>query len=62
MVLVRDYILTSKALFSDSYSAGQAETLMGKAIKNFGWKRSDLVISTKVSLGAKGGVGSPVPD
>lgn len=34
-----------------SYSNGQSELLMGKAIKRFGWKRGDLVISTKVNFG-----------
>ncbi|PGH00050.1 hypothetical protein AJ79_08321 [Helicocarpus griseus UAMH5409] len=33
---------------AESYAAGQSEILMGKAIKKFGWKRNDLVISTKV--------------
>lgn len=31
-----------------SYTAGKSEIAMGKAIKKYGWKRSDLVISTKV--------------
>ena len=31
---------------AENYSKGQAEVVMGKAIKKFGWKRSDLVIST----------------
>lgn len=31
---------------AENYTAGQAEVVMGKAIKHFGWKRSDLVIST----------------
>lgn len=31
-----------------SYSNGQSEIVIGEAIKKFGWKRSDLVISTKV--------------
>jgi aryl-alcohol dehydrogenase-like predicted oxidoreductase len=31
---------------AENYTAGQAEIVMGKALKHFGWKRSDLVIST----------------
>lgn len=31
---------------AENYAAGQSEIIMGKAIKHFGWKRSDLVIST----------------
>lgn len=30
--------------------AGSAETVMGNVLKKAGWKRSDLVISTKVFL------------
>jgi hypothetical protein len=31
------------------YSAnGESEKVMGQAIKKYGWKRNDLVISTKV--------------
>ncbi|KAF5863360.1 hypothetical protein ETB97_010240 [Aspergillus alliaceus] len=33
---------------AESYANGQSEIVMGKAIKKFGWQRSDLVISTKV--------------
>ena len=28
---------------------------MGKAIKKFGWKRNDLVVSTKINWGAANG-------
>jgi aryl-alcohol dehydrogenase-like predicted oxidoreductase len=35
---------------AENYTAGQAEIVMGKAIKHFGWKRSDLVISTSESI------------
>lgn len=31
-----------------SYADGQSEIMMGKAIKKFGWKRNDIVVSTKV--------------
>jgi len=33
---------------AENYSAGQAEVVLGKAIKHFGWEQNDLVISTKV--------------
>lgn len=35
---------------AENYSAGQAEVILGQAIKKFGWKQNDLVISTKVKL------------
>lgn len=34
---------------AEGYEGGKSETIMGKAIKKFGWKQQDLVISTKVS-------------
>lgn len=34
---------------AEGYSAGQGEIVLGEAIKKFGWKQNDLVISTKVS-------------
>lgn len=33
---------------AENYSAGESEIQMGLAIKKFGWKRNDLVISSKV--------------
>jgi len=36
---------------AEGYAAGEAEIIMGKAIKHFGWKRNDLVISTKIYFG-----------
>jgi voltage-dependent potassium channel beta subunit len=39
---------------AEAYSAGEAEIMMGKAIKKAGWKRSDLVISTKIFWGGEG--------
>jgi aryl-alcohol dehydrogenase-like predicted oxidoreductase len=33
---------------AEGYSDGESEKIMGQAIKKFGWKRNDLVISTKV--------------
>lgn len=34
---------------AEAYAKGESEIVMGEAIKKFGWKRNDLVISTKVS-------------
>jgi aryl-alcohol dehydrogenase-like predicted oxidoreductase len=34
---------------AETYSGGQSEVVLGEAIKKFGWKQNDLVISTKVS-------------
>jgi aryl-alcohol dehydrogenase-like predicted oxidoreductase len=34
---------------AEEYSGGQSEIVLGQAIKKFGWKQNDLVISTKVS-------------
>ncbi len=39
---------------AEVYGAGEAELMMGRVIKQVGWKRSDLVISTKVYWGGKG--------
>jgi len=36
---------------AEVYSAGESEKVMGQAIKKFGWKRNDLVISTKLYFG-----------
>lgn len=33
---------------AEEYSNGDSERAMGQAIKKYGWKRNDLVISTKV--------------
>jgi aryl-alcohol dehydrogenase-like predicted oxidoreductase len=35
---------------AEGYAGGESEKAMGAAIKKFGWKRNDLVISTKASL------------
>jgi aryl-alcohol dehydrogenase-like predicted oxidoreductase len=32
---------------AESYSAGDSETVMGEAIRHFGWKRNDIVVSAK---------------
>lgn len=39
---------------AETYAHGNAEIMMGKALKKAGWKRSDLVISTKIFWGGKG--------
>jgi voltage-dependent potassium channel beta subunit len=39
---------------AESYARGQAEVVLGRLIRKFGWKRSDLVISTKIFWGGPG--------
>jgi voltage-dependent potassium channel beta subunit len=39
---------------AEAYSQGEAEKMMGRVIKRAGWKRSDLVLSTKIFWGGKG--------
>jgi voltage-dependent potassium channel beta subunit len=39
---------------AEVYAGGQAETIMGQALKKAGWKRSDLVVSTKIFWGGTG--------
>ncbi len=39
---------------AEAYAAGEAEIVMGKVIKKAGWKRSDLVLSTKIFWGGDG--------
>ncbi len=39
---------------AEAYAAGEAERVMGKIIRDAGWKRSDLVISTKIFWGGPG--------
>jgi voltage-dependent potassium channel beta subunit len=39
---------------AEAYAKGNAEIVMGNVIKKAGWKRSDLVISTKIFWGGKG--------
>ncbi|KAH9317916.1 hypothetical protein KI387_019685 [Taxus chinensis] len=39
---------------AEVYAEGKAEEIMGQAIKELGWKRSDVVISTKIYMGGKG--------
>ncbi len=42
---------------AEVYAAGRSETIMGQAIKKAGWRREDLVVSTKIFWGAR-----PNPD
>ncbi len=39
---------------AEAYAGGKSEILMGKVIKRAGWKRSDLVVSTKIFWGGDG--------
>lgn len=39
---------------AELYGRGNAETVMGNVIQKTGWKRSDLVISTKIFWGGRG--------
>ena len=39
---------------AEGYAGGQAELLMGTAIKELGWHREDIVVSTKIFWGGDG--------
>jgi voltage-dependent potassium channel beta subunit len=39
---------------AEVYAGGEAETIMGNVIQRAGWKRSDLVLSTKIFWGGSG--------
>ncbi len=39
---------------AEAYAGGQSEIMMGNIIKKAGWKRTDLVLSTKIFWGGKG--------
>ncbi|KAM1746396.1 hypothetical protein ACFX11_013031 [Malus domestica] len=39
---------------AEVYASGRAEEIMGQAIRELGWKRSDVVISTKIFWGGPG--------
>ena len=39
---------------AEVYAQGEAELIMGKVLKRTGWKRSDLIVSTKIFWGGKG--------
>ncbi|KAF2221905.1 NADP-dependent oxidoreductase domain-containing protein [Elsinoe ampelina] len=40
---------------AEGYAGGESEKIMGAAIKHYGWKRNDLVISTKIYWGGANG-------
>lgn len=39
---------------AEAYAGGNAEMVMGNVVKRAGWKRSDLVVSTKIFWGGRG--------
>jgi voltage-dependent potassium channel beta subunit len=39
---------------AEAYASGQSEVVMGNVIRQAGWKRSDLVVSTKIFWGGPG--------
>jgi voltage-dependent potassium channel beta subunit len=39
---------------AEAYARGKAEIMLGTLIRKFGWKRSDLVVSTKIFWGGPG--------
>ncbi|RLD04731.1 MAG: aldo/keto reductase [Chloroflexota bacterium] len=39
---------------AEAYASGESEIIMGKVLKKAGWKRSDLVLSTKIFWGGDG--------
>lgn len=39
---------------AEAYASGRAEIMMGNIIKKIGWRRSELVISTKIFWGGRG--------
>ncbi len=39
---------------AEAYAGGRAEIMMGDIIKKTGWRRSDLVVSTKIFWGGRG--------
>ncbi len=39
---------------AEAYAHGNAETVMGNVIKKLGWRRDDIVVSSKVFWGGKG--------
>ncbi|GAO18479.1 uncharacterized protein UV8b_07292 [Ustilaginoidea virens] len=40
---------------AEGYAGGESEIVMGEAIKKFGWKRNDIVVSTKIYWGQANG-------
>ena len=41
---------------AEAYAGGESEAIMGRVIKQLGWRRQDYVLSTKVFWGIEGGV------
>ncbi len=39
---------------AEAYAGGNAETVMGNVIKKLGWRREDIVVSTKIFWGGSG--------
>ena len=39
---------------AEAYASGQAELIMGKALKELGWQRKDYLVSTKIFWGGEG--------
>lgn len=39
---------------AEAYAGGQAETIMGEALKELGWARKDYLVSTKIFWGGEG--------
>jgi len=39
---------------AEAYASGQAETIMGEALKDLGWARKDYLVSTKIFWGGEG--------
>jgi len=39
---------------AEVYADGRAESMMGAVLRKTGWKRSDLVVSTKIFWGGRG--------
>lgn len=35
---------------AEGYAGGESEKVMGRAIRHFGWRRCDVVVSTKVTF------------
>jgi len=40
---------------AEGYAGGESERVMGECIKKFGWKRNDIVVSTKINWGSANG-------
>jgi aryl-alcohol dehydrogenase-like predicted oxidoreductase len=40
---------------AEGYAGGESERVMGEAIKKYGWKRNDVVVSTKINWGKANG-------